>query len=369
MEGKVTGFLRGQYILIASIVLAVISLVFCDDPSDSLNHVDVRTICILFCFMASVAIISGCGAFEKTASLLVSGSGNTRRLCLVLVMLPFVSSMFITNDVALIIFVPLTLGIILEIGRKELVIPVLVLQTVAANLGSMITPFGNPQNLYIFSRYGLGMMDFLTVLLPVFLIGTAIVLIMTYRVGDSSPVEGKMKKIEIDNRAALTVGIILFVVCIATVLRAVPYWITTIIVIIGTLAVMPRALRKVDYGLLLTFLFLFVFTGNISSDPGISGFLGGLMDWNPELASAFASQFISNVPAAVMLSGFTDDWAGLLSGVDIGGFGTPIASMASLITLRLYTSGEDADTKGYLKTFTVVNIIMLATLLVVSAVL
>ncbi|MGN0137936.1 MAG: citrate transporter, partial [Candidatus Methanomethylophilaceae archaeon] len=152
---------------------------------------------------------------------------------------------------------------------------------------------------------------------------------------------------------------------IATVMRAIPFEITLVIVIISILATMPKALMKVDYGLLLTFVFLFLFTGNIASNPVIADLLGGLMEWDPITVSALASQFISNVPSAVLLSGFTDDWAGLLAGVDIGGFGTPIASMASLISIGLYMGTEGADMKRFMGSFVGINILMLVVLLLI----
>ena len=363
--GRISGFVKGHSVLVISAVLAVVSFLLTDDPVGSFASIDIRTLCILFCFMAAVAMMTRCGAFERIGSYLVSRTGVTRILCLTLVLIPYVCSMFITNDVALITFVPLAIGVLEGIGRRDLMVPVIVLQTAAANLGSVITPFGNPQNLYLFSRYDLTMQDFIHVLLPMVVVGTVMLVaitLMTSRGSERVAVSGRGS---ISNRPALAVACILFILCIATVMRIVPFWITLSIVVVCSLMAMPKALAGVDYGLLLTFIFLFLFTGNIASNPTIADLLEGLMAWDPLTASALASQFISNVPAAVLLSGFTEDWAGLLAGVDIGGFGTPIASMASLISLKLYMGTDGADMGRFMAFFAGTNILMLAVLLAI----
>ncbi|MGN0099193.1 MAG: SLC13 family permease, partial [Candidatus Methanomethylophilaceae archaeon] len=363
--GNVTGFVREHSVLVISAVLALLSFAFTEDPIGSFGSIDVRTLCILFCFMATVAVMTGCGAFDRLGSALVSKSNGTRTLCLTLVLIPYVCSMFITNDVALITFVPLAIGVLEGVGRKDLMAPVIVLQTAAANLGSVITPFGNPQNLYLFSRYGLSFGDFIQVLLPMVVVGTVILIVMTVIISKGKEETVISEKGELSHRPILMMACILFVLCIATVMRMIPFRIALVIVLVCILATIPRALMKVDYGLLLTFVFLFMFTGNIASNPEIADLLGGLMEWDPITTSALASQFISNVPAAVLLSGFTEDWAGLLAGVDIGGFGTPIASMASLISLRLYMGTDGADMRRFMGFFAGTNIIVLATLLIV----
>ena len=363
-SGRVTGFIRDHSVVVISAILALLSFAFTEDPIGSFGSIDVRTICILFCFMASVAMMAGCGAFDRMASYLVSRTGGIRSLCMTLVMIPYVCSMFITNDVALITFVPLAIGVLEGIGRRDLMIPVIILQTAAANLGSVVTPFGNPQNLYLFSNYGLTFTDFIRVLLPMVVVGTLILMVVTVLISKGSEETAVSEKGELTHRPALMMACILFVLCMATVMRAVPFEVTLIIVVVCSLISMPKALGKVDYSLLLTFVFLFLFTGNIASNPMMADLLGGLMEWDPVTASALASQFISNVPAAVLLSGFTEDWAGLLAGVDIGGFGTPIASMASLISLRLYMGTDGSDMKRFMASFTGINILMLVILLI-----
>lgn len=361
----VRGFVRGHSVPVISAVLALVSFLITDDPIGSLGSIDVRTLCILFCFMATVAMITGCGAFDVLASSLISRSKRVGALCLTLVLIPYVCSMFITNDVALITFVPLAIGVLEGIGRRDLIVPVIVLQTVAANLGSILTPFGNPQNLFLFSAYDLTMTDLIGVLLPIAAVGTVVLLAMTVMVSKGGGISAPAPHGRITHGNTLILGCVLFALCIATVLGMVPYWITLAAVLVCILFSMPGALGKVDYGLLLTFLFLFIFTGNLASEPMVSDLLEGLMRWDPVTASALASQFISNVPAAVLLSGFTDDWAGLLAGVDIGGFGTPIASMASLISIGFYMRTEGADMGRFMVCFTGINALMLIVLLAV----
>ncbi len=366
LEKRAGRFARSQAVLVASGILALASMLFVP-PSDAyLDYIDVRVLCILFCFMAVVAGMSGCRTFDVLAQRILSGRRGIGALCLLLTALPFVCSMFITNDVALIAFVPFAILVLGMAGRRDLVIPVVVLQTVAANLGSMVLPFGNPQNIFICSTYNLGIVDFLVLMAPLAALSFVIVAILSLRAG-SDVVHVEFEEMRtIENSRFLAVLSVLFVLCIAAVLRLVPYWAVLVLTVCCIGLMRPRTLLAVDYGLLLTFVFLFVFTGNLSHIGSVESVIQGLMGEQPFLASLGLSQIISNVPAAVMLSGFTDNWQALLLGVDVGGLGTPIASMASIISLRLYMQTEGADTRRYLVHFTGANVLLLAALIPVS---
>lgn len=359
-------FARNQAVLVASGALALISMLISPPSEAYLEYIDVRVLCILFCFMAVVTGMSGCRAFETLAQRILSGRRGIGSLCLLLSVLPFACSMFVTNDVALIAFVPFAILVLDMAGRRDLVIPVVVLQTVSANLGSMVLPFGNPQNIYICSTYGLGLGDFIVTMVPLAAVSLAAITVLSLRGGRETVHVEFEDRCSLENRGFLAVLSVLFMLCIAAVLGWVPYWAVLVLTVVSIAAVKPRTLLGVDYGLLLTFVFLFVFTGNISHVDAVGSAIQGLMEQQPLLTSLGLSQVISNVPAAVMLSGFTDNWQALLLGVDVGGLGTPIASMASIISLRLYMGSGNADTRRYLVHFTAVNLLLLAILVPMS---
>lgn len=363
---RAMGFVRGNAVLVVSFVLAVASMLLVPPSADYLDYIDVRMLCILFCFMAVVAGMRECHLFGAMAGRLLAGERSYRLLCLILVLLPFGCSMFITNDVALITFVPFTILVLGMAGREDGILPVIVLQTLAANLGSMLLPFGNPQNLFIHSRYDLGFSDVVLTLAPYVVIGGIVLCLMCLRF-DSKPVHVAISRDrDVRSRGLLALMFVLFALCILTVLRLIPWQAVLIMTVICVAVARPGILRRVDYGLLLTFVFLFIFTGNIAHVDAVESALEGLMSWGPMLSSFLVSQAISNVPAATLLSGFTDSWQGLLIGTDVGGFGTPIASMASMISLGLYSKTENADTRRYLLVFTAANIVMIAVLLLTA---
>ncbi len=361
---------KGQEVLIASFVLAVASMFLIPPSADYLDYIDVRTLCILLAMMAVIAAIADTGVLENTASKLLSKCRKPFPICAVLILVPTFLSMFITNDVALLTFVPFGFLVLRSADRMDLVIPVAVFQTIGANAGSSLFPFGNPQNIFLSSKYGIDTMDFLAVTGWVAFGGILMMCAMMrpldgYTDLHNSTVEEVAETRRDVDRRRLAVMIAVMALCIAAVLRIIPYIPATAVAVCIVALVSRGSFRRVDWGLLLTFVFLFVFAGNISHVEVVREALEGMMAWDPMVSSALVSQVVSNVPAAVMLSNFTDDWQCLLAGVNIGGFGTPIASMASVITLRLYSRIEGARVKRYLLIFTAANIVMLAFLLFV----
>ena len=352
---KIWRWCKGEAVLVAAALGALTTAFFVPPSVAYLDYIDFKVLCLLFSLMAVVAGWRECGVFEVMAQRLLSGRKNVRVLQLLLVMLPFFLSMLITNDVALITFVPFTLLILQMANEAERILPVVILQAVAANLGSMATPVGNPQNLFLCGTFNLTAADFFATLLP-FTLVSLVVLALASLWGKKGYVQVAFKqKAAIENPRFVCVLVALFVLCLLAVFRVVHYGVVMAIVVVVIGIMRPQLFRKVDMSLLATFVFFFIFAGNMGEIPALREFLAGLMSESALLTSAVASQFISNVPAAVLLAGFTQDWQGLLLGVDLGGLGTPIASLASLIALRYYFNCPGAQRGKFLLWFTVVN--------------
>ena len=356
-------FAKREAVLCIAFFCAVVSMLFVPPDRTYLGYLDIRVLALLFCLMLVVAGLEETGLFQVLAQRLLVGRKRFRILSLALVLLPFFSSMLITNDVALLTFVPFAILMLELIGRQERLAYLVVLQTVAANLGSMATPVGNPQNLYLYGAYGLSAGDFFPVVLPLAGISlaclTATALPVLPRDLQIPPVHPQPLR----QPGKLALYGALFLLCLLTVFRILPYGLLTVLVL-GTLAaVEPALLRKLDVSLLCTFICFFVVSGNLGRLPAVHGFLQSLLERSTLLTGVLTSQIISNVPAAVLLSGFTDNWRELLLGVDIGGLGTPVASLASLITLKLYLRSPGARPARYLAVFTAWNAALLAVLL------
>ena len=363
--------LRAEAVLCISLAAALLSALFVPPDAAYLSYIDLRVLCLLLALMAVVQGFVQCGLFRLLAERLLSGERTLRALCLLLVLLPFFVSMLVTNDVALIALVPFTFFLLRQADAEALAVRVCVLQTVAANLGSMATPIGNPQNLYLYARYALTAGQFFSVVLPLALV-SLVALALTAVL--SAPPRGRVhvtfaEPARIADVRRLAAYAALFLLCLAAVFRLVHYAVAAAAALLLLLLLDRPLLRRIDYGLLLTFCCFFVFSGNLGRIPAVRALLESLLDRSTLLCAAAASQCISNVPAAILLSGFTGDWQGLLAGVNIGGLGTPVASLASLISLRLYLKEPGARARRFLSVFTLVNVAGLALLLGVAALL
>ena len=302
--------------------------------------------------------------FEKTGQMLLSKAKKGWQLAAVLIFMCFFGSMLITNDVALITFVPFAMLILKNCKREDLMIPVVVLQTIAANLGSMSTPIGNPQNLYLYGTTGMSLMDFVGCMIPYTLVA-AVLLVMSIAL-----LPAKNKEIavssefsvlkEFGSKIQITIYLVLFVVALLSVLRVLPWYVMAAIVLVVVLGMDFKILLRADYMLLLTFIGFFIFTGNMARIDAVKDMLQTLTAGREFIVAVVASQFVSNVPATLMLSGFTQDFRELLIGVNAGGLGTLIASMASLISFKFYTKEYKDKQVAYILFFTVVNVIYLA---------
>lgn len=365
---KCIAFVKKETVLSIALILAVISSLIILPDAEYLDYIDFRTLGILFSLMAVMAGLQKIGVFGRIAGKLLEKVKSIRALVLILVLLCFFFSMVITNDVALITFVPFTFTVLKMTGAeqvKKLAVPVVVMQTIAANLGSMLTPIGNPQNLYLYGQSGMGLGEFVWMMLPYSVLSLVLLIIWCFfQKGGTVSVGAMTGKDSVSaHTKELAVYLLLFVCCLLTVARVVPCGITIILVIAAVLRVDRQVLARVDYALLMTFVGFFVFIGNMGRIPAFSSFLESMIAGHEVMTAVISSQVISNVPAALLLSGFTDNYPALIVGTNLGGLGTLIASMASLISFK-YMGQEDKERKGaYMIYFTAANLILLIILL------
>ena len=364
MLNRLKSLFHRETVFCVSAVLAVLSMFLVPPDGGYLRYPDYRTLALLFCLMTIVAGFRSLGVFELLGRSLLRRASSLRSLAAILVLLCFFCSMVITNDVTLLTFVPFTLLVYQMIGRNEQVLSVVVLETLAANLGSMATPIGNPQNLYLFSAASLTAGQFAWAVLPyaglsLLLLLAALLLQPTEPVRDAVPRDSAPH--------APTLGKLLpflglLALCLLVVFRFLPYGAALAAVILVVLAVNRRLFRSVDYFLLLTFLCFFVFIGNLKRIPEVNDLLRLLVEGHELWAGILASQFLSNVPAAILLSGFSEDFAALLTAVNLGGLGTLIASLASLISFKFFAAAYPQRKGRYLGKFTLWNLLFLAIL-------
>lgn len=385
MFTKVKELFQKETVCCIAFLLAVISIFFVSPSKNYISYIDFRVLALLFCLMAVVRGFSSIGVFTRLGTMLLTHVHSLRMLSALFIFLCFFFSMLITNDVALITFVPFTILVLSMAEQKKFLIPVIVLETIAANLGSMLTPLGNPQNLYLYTISGLSIGAFVRIMLPYSFVSAILLLIFilflpkdtvstanstnTVTASNTSNVICEAVKARKNPRILFTAYLILFLLCLLTVLHILPYQIMFLLVLTGFLLLDYRVLKDVDYFLLLTFLCFFIFIGNMKQISLVHELISKLLVHHEVLMGIGASQIISNVPAAILLSGFTDDYSALLIGVNLGGLGTLIASLASLISFKFYTNSNGSDTRRFLGIFTLYNVIFLGVLFVLSLIL
>jgi len=365
MREKLIGFVKKEVVLVVAAVLAILSAFVVPPSTAYIEYIDWGVLGLLFCLMTVMAGLQKSGLFDVLGVALLKKTKRVWQLCGVLIMLCFFFSMLITNDVALITFVPFAI-LALEKSRQErLMIPVVVLQTVAANLGSMLTPIGNPQNLYLYNISGMTMGEFVLWMLPntVLSFGLLVIGIVCIKGKRESVVQSQNGREKIDTKSTI-IYIILFLLSLLVVAKILPYELVLVIILIIVFIIDKKVLVTVDYCLLLTFISFFIFTGNLGNIPKIRDTLQALVEGRELIVGVVASQAISNVPAALLLSGFTSDYKALLNGVNIGGLGTLIASMASLISYKIFANRYNEKKGAYFKWFTIVNVLFLLVLLI-----
>ncbi len=362
--------IKNETVFCISFLLAILSAFVIKPDMSYLAYPDYRTIALLFCLMIIVAGFQSLGIFGMLGHFLITRAGSVRGLSVVMILLCFFSSMVITNDVTLITFVPFTILVLRMSGRVKRILKLVVLETIAANLGSMATPIGNPQNLYLYSISDLTAGEFIQAVIPY--AGLSLVLlVVAVCAGKDEPLLDISVKKNSENGPEKKAGrvifgsmplLILLILCLLVVFRVLPYQPVLICVILVILVINRRLYLSVDYFLLLTFLCFFVFIGNMKRIPEVSEFLVSVVQGRELLTGILTSQIISNVPAAILLSGFSSDFSDLLTGVNLGGLGTLIASLASLISFKFFTKEYPDQKAAFMKVFTIWNLLFLLVL-------
>lgn len=366
IQNKIKAFVKNEAVFVISAICAIVTMFLVPPDMEYIGYIDFRVLCLLFCLMGVVSGFKNIGVFSSLTYQLLNRIKNGRLLSVTLVLLPFFSSMLVTNDVVLIVFIPFAIALLNKSDARKNTVPVIVMQTVAANLGSIATPIGNPQNLFLYSAYNLSIGEFSGVTLPLTVLSLAALVITALPLLPSRLKVDSIKKESITNKKHFIVFITLFILSILSVFRILPYQISTFAAIILLLITNRRLFKEIDFMLLLTFVCFFIISENLGRLEAVRSLLQQLLEKSTLFAAIGTSQIISNVPSAVLLSAFTDNWKELLAGVNIGGLGTPVASLASLITLKLYMKAENAKILKFLIVFTFTNIIGLIILTLFS---
>ena len=358
----VKGILKSRIVLIVALVAAAVTCFFVPPDGGYADYFDLDTLSCLFCTLAVVSALKRRRFFEWLATGIVTAFGNMRRVTFALVFVTYFGSMIMANDMALITFLPLGWLVLSSCGKTKYTAFVFVMQNVAANLGGMLTPFGNPQNLYLYSFFEIDAGEFFAIMAIPFAV--AFVLIA----GTCLVVKPEPIRLETHPEPAppvwrMIVYFVLFALSVMIVFRVFPYYVGLIVVTVALAILEPKCFLRVDYGLLLTFCAFFVFSGNLARIPAVRDLLASVVAMSPLLVGTATCQVISNVPSAVLLSRFTTDYRHLLIAVNIGGLGTPVSSLASLITLGEYRKREPGKTLRYLGLFSLINFSYLAVLI------
>lgn len=351
-------YIKNEVVLFIAIILALVTSFF---SIPKLSYIDFKVLILLFNLMIVIAAFKELNIMNYIASIFIKKCSSYKSLFIALISMCFFSSMIVTNDVSLITFVPLTLIICSSININP--IKVIVFETIASNLGSSLTPMGNPQNLFLYSYFNISPIEFFKITLPLILI--SLILLLTFILKEKNyKLNVEISKTAINNKKLSIIFFLLFIIILLSVFHIINYKIVFIITIITTIIFDKKLLIKIDYSLLITFIGFFIFIGNISSIETIRIFISDILnnELNTYIGGIISSQFISNVPATMLLSGFTDYYKELLLSVNIGGLGTLIASLASVISYKLYSKEFRSESKLYLKEFTKYNFIFLVIL-------
>ena len=357
------GFVRKNLVMVIAMLAAAITCFFVPPDRAYLDYFDVKTLTCLFCVLAVVCALKNIHFFYMLAKQLVRLFRNARMCILALVYITFIGSMLIANDMALLTFLPLGTFVLATTGKGKYTAFTFIMQNIAANLGGMLTPFGNPQNLYLYTKFQIPNMEFMQIMAAPFLLAIALITLCCIIFVKPEPLQLKEEKLSLPVGRSV-VYMLLFALAIAIVFRGIPYYIGLVVIPVVLLFMDRKALRMVDYPLLFTFVFFFIFSGNMARIDVIRQVFSYLLEKSTLLFSVASCQVISNVPSAILLSQFTDNYRELLLGVNIGGVGTLIASLASLITFREYTKQQKGKTGYYILLFSAFNF---AFLIILSA--
>ena len=348
------GFMKKNVVMVVAFAAALITCFIVPPDRAYLDYFDVKTLTCLFCVLAVVCALKNIRFFYILARKIVQVFKNARLAILALVYITFIGSMLIANDMALLTFLPLGLFVLSTTGKGKYMAFTFIMQNIAANLGGMLTPFGNPQNLYLYTKFAIPNLEFMQIMAPPFLLAVALITLCCLIFVKPEPLELRDEKVFLPVGRTI-VYLLLFALAIVIVFRGIPYWIGLIIIPAVLIFMDRQALKMVDYPLLLTFVFFFVFSGNMARIDAVRSLFSMLLEKSTLLFSVLSCQVISNVPSAILLSQFTENYKELLLGVNIGGVGTLIASLASLITFREYTKANKGKTRYYVLLFSAFN--------------
>ena len=357
-------FMKKNIVMLIAFVAAAITTFFVPIDKEYINYFDFKTLTCLFCVLAVVCALKNIRFFYAIAHKIVEVFKNTKMAILALVYITFIGSMLIANDMALLTFLPLGYIVLHATKKEKYMAFTFIMQNIAANLGGMLTPFGNPQNLYLYSKFNIPTLEFMGIMALPFIISITLITISCLVFVKKEELVVPEENITLPVKRTI-IYLILFALSIVIVFRVIPYWVG-LIVIPAVLLFMDRsALKSVDYPLLLTFVFFFIFSGNMSRIEGVRILFSNLLEKNTLIFSVLSCQVISNVPSAILLSQFTTNYQALLVGVNIGGVGTLISSLASLITFREYVHHNHHKTKYYIGMFSLFNFAFLIILTLV----
>ena len=360
-QKKITAFCKNNAVMLIAFTVALVTSFIVPPDKEYIGYFDFKTLTCLFCVLAVVCALRRISFFFILARRIVQIFKNARVCTLALVYITFIGSMLIANDMALLTFLPLGYFVLNATHMGKHMAFVFIMQNIAANLGGMLTPFGNPQNLYLYTKFNIPNGEFMLIMAPPFVLSIILITVCCFIFVKPEHLSINEEKVKL-SPVRTAIYLLLFLLSIAIVFRGVPYYVGLIIIPIVLLFMDRRSLLDVDYGLLFTFVFFFVFSGNMARIDVVRDFFSALLDKSTLLVSTLSCQFISNVPSAILLSQFTENYRGLLVGVNIGGTGTLIASLASLITFRQYTKYNPGKTKHYIIEFSLFNFGFLAIL-------
>ncbi len=352
--GKIYHFFKKNVVMTIAMIAAAVTTFFVPIDGQYLRYFDFKTLTCLFCVLAVVCALKNISFFYMMAQKVVEQFKTARMSILVLVYITFIGSMLIANDMALLTFLPLGYFVLSTTGKEKYMAFTFIMQNIAANLGGMLTPFGNPQNLYLYTKYNIPTGEFVSIMLIPFIISVVLITLCCLIFVKPEPLQIREVNIQLPVKRTIAY-LCLFALSIAIVFRGIPYWIGLVVIPIALMFLDRKALKMVDYPLLLTFVFFFIFAGNMARIEIVQSVFSFLMDKSTLIFSTLSCQFISNVPSAVLLSQFTDNYAELLIGVNIGGVGSLIASLASLITYREYTTHNPKKSGQYIRQFSAFN--------------
>ena len=363
---RMIAFVKKNAVMCIALVAAIVTSVIVGVDREYASYFDYRTLTCLFCVLAVVCALKNINFFYILAKKVVRLFKNARMSVLALVYITFIGSMLIANDMALLTFLPLGYFVLTTTHKEKYMAFTFIMQNIAANLGGMLTPFGNPQNLYLYSHFEIPNLEFISIMAPPFVLAVLLITLCCVIFVKPEPLEVEDENDYLDPKRA-TVYLVLFALAIVIVFRGIPFWIGLIVIPAVLIFADRKALMMVDYPLLLTFVFFFIFSGNMARIEAVRSFFSGLLEKSTLVFSTLSCQCISNVPSAILLSQFTENYRDLLVGVNIGGVGTLIASLASLITFREYVKHNPGKTMLYILKFSLFNfgflIIMLAFML------